>query len=99
MNQKGQALIEFILVLPILIFILLFIVDMGRLMVMKTHLESVLASVKIDTTTINDKEYDIKVSKEGDFVVLESCIDTYTQGLSKIIGEPACLKTSKEIKE
>ena len=56
MNKKGQALVEFILILPILILILLLVIDMGRLMIMKNHLESVLSNVKEDTTVINDKE-------------------------------------------
>ena len=49
MNKKGQALVEFLLVLPILIFILLLVVDFGRLMVMRNHLESVLISVDKNT--------------------------------------------------
>ena len=54
MNRKGQALVEFVLVLPILIFILLLVIDMGRLMIMKNHLETVLNSVDKDTSSIND---------------------------------------------
>lgn len=35
MNKKGQALVEFVLILPILIFILLAFIDIARLMVME----------------------------------------------------------------
>ena len=99
MNKKGQALIEFVLVLPILIFILLFIVDMGRLMIMKTHLESLLVSVDSETTVISDKEYNVSIEKKDGFIVLKSCTNTYTPGLSRIVGLPACLEASKQIKE
>ena len=99
MNKKGQALVEFVLVLPILIFVLLLVVDIGRLMIMKTHLESVLATVTKDTTVINDKEYKISVEKKEDYIYLKACTTTYTPGLSKILGNPVCLETSKEIKE
>ena len=99
MDKKGQALVEFILVLPILIFILLLVVDIGRLSIMKIHLESLLSSVNKDTTVINDKEYKIEVLKEDDFIILKSCIYTSTPGLSKILGTPACLNVSKEVKE
>ena len=99
MNKKGQALVEFILIFPILIFILLLVVDFGRLMIMKNHLESVLVNVDKDTNQINDKEYNIKIERNGNFVELKACINVYTPGLSKILGQPACSKTSKEIKE
>lgn len=99
MNKNGQALVEFVLVLPIIIFILLLVVDMGRLMIMKNHLETVLASVDSTTNQINDKEYKITIERENDFIVLKSCTNVFTPGLSKILGNPACVKTSKEIKE
>lgn len=99
MNKKGQALIEFLLVLPILIIILLLVVDLGRLMIMRNHLETVLISVNKDTTEINDKEYKITLNKKDNYIYLKSCTDVYTPGLSKILGSPACVETSKEIKE
>ncbi len=98
MNKKGQALVEFILILPILILILLLVIDMGRLMIMKNHLESVLSNVKEDTTVINDKEYKISIERKDNFIILKSCTKVYTPGLSKVIGNPACVTTSMEIK-
>lgn len=99
MNKKGQALVEFVLVLPILIFLLLGVVDISRLMIMKNHLESVLGSVDVDTTNILDKEYDIELIRkdQGSSVVVElkSCLEVSTPGLNKIIGDPACVSTSK----
>lgn len=99
MNKKGQALVEFLLILPILIFILLLVVDFGRLMVMRNHLESVLSSIDKDTKEVNDLEYEIIISKKDNYVFLKSCTEVYTPGLSKILGNPACVTTSKEIKE
>lgn len=99
MNKKGQALVEFVLILPILIFALLLVIDFGRMMIMKNHLESVLANVSKDTTVINDKEYKISIEHKDDFVILKSCTKVYTPGLSKILGNPACVTSSIEIKE
>ena len=103
MNKKGQALVEFVLVLPILIFMILAFIDIGKLMIMKNHLESVLSTIDIDTTSVRDMEYDIKFSREevGEVVTvkIESCIDTITPGLGKIIGDPACTYTSKVIRK
>ena len=94
MNKKGQALVEFILILPILIFIMLLVVDMGRLMIMKNHLETVLNKVDKTTTEINDKEYKISIEHKDDYIILKSCINVYTPGLSKVVGNPACVTTS-----
>ena len=99
MNRKGQALVEFVLVLPILIFLLLAFVDIGKLMIMKNHLESLIGEVKIDTTSVEDLEYEIKVIRvdEGSEVIvsLESCYDVITPGIGKIIGDPACVSASR----
>lgn len=40
MNQKGQALVEFIFVLPILILIVMAITDMGNILYKKYQLEN-----------------------------------------------------------
>ncbi len=97
MNKKGQALVEFILILPILIFIIMALIDIGRLMIMKNHLESVLGSVKIDTLEIKDNEYEIELKNNNGEVELKSCIEVMTPGLNKIFGNPACVTTSKII--
>ena len=99
MNKKGQALVEFVLILPILVFILLLVVDMGRLMIMKNHLETILNKVSLDTTEIKDKEYKISIEHKDDYVILKSCLNVYTPGLSKILGSPACVTTSSYEKE
>jgi len=39
-NNKGQALIEFTLILPIILLILLYIVEFGRIILKKYELES-----------------------------------------------------------
>lgn len=70
-------------------------------MVMKNHLESVLGEIDINTLEIEDKEYDIKFSRKGSgdkvLIDLESCLDITTPGLNKILGDPACVSTSKVI--
>ena len=103
MNKKGQALVEFVLILPILIFLILAMIDIARLMIMKNHLESLLIDVDNNTTSVNDKEYNISVERSIEngsvFITLKSCIYTTTPGMNRILGNPACVTTSKEIKE
>lgn len=45
MNKKGQALVEFIIILPILLFIMLAILDYGILYYNKTKLENIITEV------------------------------------------------------
>ena len=101
MNKKGQALVEFILILPVLIFIILALVDIGKLNVMKMHLEGVLNNVDESTETIKDKEYKISINKQetqdGLLIELKSCTSITTPGLNKILGNHACVTTSKII--
>ena len=101
MNKKGQALVEYILILPVLIFIILALVDIGKLNVMKMHLEGVLNNVDESTETIKDKEYKISINKQetqdGLLIELKSCTSITTPGLNKILGNPACVTTSKII--
>ena len=103
MNKKGQALVEFVLVLPVLIFLLLAFIDIARLMIMKNHLESVLNTVNVETNEVKDKEYQIQITKKNDgdtvLVELKSCLEVTTPGLNKILGNPACVSTSKIMKD
>ena len=46
MNKKGQALVEFILILPILIFILLAIVDIGKLNIIPSFVVNFLKKAR-----------------------------------------------------
>lgn len=41
LNNKGQSLILFVIVLPILLFILILIIDIGRVIVLKQELDNI----------------------------------------------------------
>lgn len=45
MNKKGQALVEFIIILPILIFILLAIIDYGMISYNKSKMENIITDI------------------------------------------------------
>ena len=45
MNKKGQALVEFVIILPIFIFMLLAIIDIGKIIYLQNNLESQLSRV------------------------------------------------------
>ncbi len=98
MNRKGQALVEFVLILPIFILILFAVVDFGMVLNKKNELEN----VSIDITqmiknkdTINEiKEYypdlsiDIKEGEKYTVVSISEEVDIITPGLNLIFGDP-----------
>lgn len=74
-NKKGQALIEFVLILPILIMIIFCIIDFGRIIIARNQLENRLNDIVIFLD--NEKSSDISkveelVNKDSDNNVVVS---------------------------
>jgi len=101
MNKKGQALVEFIIILPVLILLFFGAVDFGRIIIKKNELESVTndvvemyksGSVYEELESYlkeTDKNSTIKVTnKNNEYIefLLESEIEFITPGLKKILG-------------
>lgn len=105
-DKRGQALVEFILILPILLLIVFMVFDFGRILLCKMHLESVMNEVslidndKIDNYLKEDKEYEIKYQiKKSDYltITLESKIDLITPGLKNILTNPYVVSVERSI--
>ena len=47
MNRKGQALIEFIIILPVLIMLIFSFIDLGRIILENNRLEAVTTEVVV----------------------------------------------------
>lgn len=101
MNKKGQALIEFIVILPILAFLLLSIVDLSNFISTKNKLENktndVIAMmddlrVKEDIEGVLNQDTNQKITvdfsfgKETTTIVLKTKIKVNTPGLNLIFG-------------
>lgn len=98
MNKRGQALVEFIVVLPILIFILFAIIDYGMISYNRNRLENIISDVsrmynkgetedEINTfINSNDKDIVANINKEDKYVniTLSKKYDYITPGLDKI---------------
>lgn len=56
MDRNGQALIEFVLILPILVIILFAIIDFGNIMIIRNDLESKVSDLSIIVKKSNDLE-------------------------------------------
>ena len=106
MNKKGQALVEFVLILPVFLIILLVIVDFGNLLYSKNKLENdsadMLRIIKNETIMSLEEEYPgIKVEiNEYKYnyqnIVFTKKIDINTPLLDRILGNP-CLITTERI--
>lgn len=73
-DEKGQALIEFVILLPIIIMIIFIIIDFGTIFFQKNKLENISADIveiynstnNIDKNKFND--IDIKLTKNGEYL-------------------------------
>ena len=98
-NKKGQALVEFILVLPVIILLIFVVFDIGHIILTKNHLENVMSEcVEMhtngkDITDIrnhvsSDKEYKITFEEVGSTFRLETKIKLMTPGMKRILSNP-----------
>ena len=109
-NNKGQALVEFIIVLPILLLIIMAIIDFGNIFTKKYSLENDLDIIsnmyKEEKHTsinnyINEKNISIEYVKDDEFITinLSRTIKVNTPILNNILGKNYKIKTSKTIYE
>ena len=112
LNKKGQALVEFVLILPIVVFILLAMFDFGSIIYHKNRLENVLANV-VSLYEENYSEDDIKskllLNKEGitlaienngageKIITLKKECDVITPGLNFVLNSPYEIYTSRSL--
>ena len=64
MNNKGQTLVIFVIILPILLIMLTLIIDLGFMYIEKRNIENnVYDSVKYYLENIDEEDIDIRVNK------------------------------------
>lgn len=113
MNKKrGQALVEFIIILPVLIMLFFGAIDFGRIILRKNELESIMSDTvdlykngstyeELETfLKENNKTNTITVTNKDNKYVefkLESEVNFITPGLGKIIGNPYKASTTRVI--
>ena len=105
-NNRGQALVEFILVLPVLLLLIFALIDFGRIIVCKNHLEGVMNEVsalsdeEIITYLKKDKDYKISYDvKYDDYknITLIAKLDLITPGLKNILKNPYTVKVERSV--
>ena len=108
MNNKGQALVEFILIIPIFMFILLAIIDISNIVTNKYKLEDNL-NVVVELYQNNDKvELSNYVNKENitvDYeknnkytkIIAKKIVSIKTPGLNNILGKQKEIDATRTI--
>ena len=99
-NKKGQALVEFIIILPVLVYIVLIMIDILVIFNTKTNLEGrmdevvylykenreneINAYLKKDLNNVN---YKIKSDDKYTYIFVDMTYEFMTPGLSNILGK------------
>lgn len=112
-NSKGQALVEFVIILPVTLMLVFGIVDFGRVIYVKNNLENVNSDVvdlyrngktteEIDNIINMNKKENVKISidvrNEYTNIVVSSSIRPITPGLSLVASKVFDVKTERVIK-
>lgn len=107
MNRKGQALVEFVLILPIFLLILFAVIDFGMILSKKNELENISVDVvsmiknKDDISEIKKLYPDttIDIKEEGEYirVIIYVNIDVMTPGLNRVLGDPHKVEVERVI--
>ena len=107
MNRKGQALVEFVLILPIFVLMLFSIYDIGMIVYNKNTLESVSNDVILminndnNINEINSKysDIDVNINDDGEYynITLSKRIRILTPGLNLILDDPYEVKVERII--
>ncbi len=107
MNKKGQALVEFVLILPVIIFAIFTAVDFGIIFNEKNHLENDSLDIinlynkgktKEEIENIY-KKYTIEIIDKEDMydIRITKKIKLRTPGLGKIMGNPYKIEVERVV--
>lgn len=111
-SNKGQALVEFVMILPIFLLLIFTIVDFGRVIISKSELEDTTSDVisfyyggKTEDeinyliNKENSDDVEIKISNRDDYVVINTkkTIKPITPGLTKILKKVFDIEVTRVI--
>lgn len=107
MNRKGQALVEFVLILPVFLFLLFSIYDFGMMFTTKNKLESDSSDIILafksnkNIEDIKDKYSDYVINMGHDqeyyYFKVEENIKLITPGFNRIFGNPYVVSVERYI--
>lgn len=114
LDKKGQAIIEFVLILPVLIMLIFTCLDFGNIFVNTNELENAINLINdLDKNLINysevyelvnknrPKEISVNISNVEDgyiTITLTRKVDVITPGLNLFIDDPYIVSAQRVIK-
>lgn len=110
-NRAGQALVEFVIILPIFIFMILAVIDLGKILYFKNNLESKMDDVVTTYETLKSEEeiakrlqlgedsISLEIKNDNEYIELKltRSLDIITPGLNLIFGNPYLATTKRVI--
>ena len=111
MNKKGQALVEFVIILPVLLMILFGMIDFGLIIYNKSKLENKINDV-VEMISNNESDEDIKsfinegenkkttykvIEGENKTIKLFTSVNIITPGLNIVLDNPYKIEVSRVI--
>ena len=107
MNNKGQALVEFIIILPVFIMILFVIIDFGMIFNKKSNLESIsndaILIYKENESLVEIqnlyKDIQIELINVNDYtkLVFKDKVNIVTPGMNMVFGNPYVITVERVI--
>ena len=112
-KRKGQALVEFVIILPIFLLLILGVIDLGKIIYMQNTMENALDDAitlyRADKTYDeiitelhrNDKKLSMEITNENNNYVnvkLTKSVEIITPGLNLIIKNPHTILVNRVIK-
>ena len=111
-NKRGQALVEFVMILPVLLVLVFCVVDFGRVISLKNELENKVSDVVTfyeagsDISEIrskisqSDDKIIVDISTNGEYATinLSKKINPITPGLNRIRNDVFNVKATRVIK-
>ena len=107
MNRKGQALVEFIIILPVLLLIIISMIDIGNIFDKKYDLENDIQTVENLYTNSPDKlssyltkqniSFKAETSDDMTTLIISKEVKINTPVLEKVLGKNYKIESKKTI--
>lgn len=107
MNNKGQALVEFVLILPVFLFILFAVIDFGMIFSSKNELENNsmdIIELYKNGTSLEEiksmyKDNSIDISNDTKYYKfnISISVNLITPGFNRIFGDPYVVRVERVI--
>ena len=107
MNRKGQALVEFVLILPVFVFLLFAVYDFGMIFNTRNKLENDSTDITLlykSGKTIDEirnmyPSINIDITRDNgyDNVSIKDNVKIITPGLNRVLGNPYLVEVKRYI--